>query len=170
MKNQLFFAACLAIGMASCQSPEQRANGGDTAEVKTLDSAKSITTDANTQDADSSGAAPVSGQDEAAPAPVNAATAQAPAPEKPKKDMPGKGLIAKSDCLACHHETKKLVGPAYVNVAKRYPNTDENVNMLAGKIIEGGSGVWGAVPMSPHPDLSKEDAKEMAKYILSLKQ
>ncbi|TPE43764.1 c-type cytochrome [Pontibacter mangrovi] len=82
----------------------------------------------------------------------------------------GKKLIAMSDCLACHQEQKKLVGPAYAEVAEKYEANDKNIDYLAGKIIEGGSGVWGQVPMSPHPDLSQDDAKEMVRYILSLKK
>lgn len=82
----------------------------------------------------------------------------------------GKNLIATSDCLACHNVDNKLVGPAYVEVAQKYEFNDKNVEYLASKIIDGGAGVWGQIPMSPHPDLSKENAREMAKYILSLKK
>ncbi|WP_266202704.1 c-type cytochrome [Pontibacter kalidii] len=82
----------------------------------------------------------------------------------------GAKLIAGSDCLACHQEEKKLVGPAYVEVADKYEFNDKNVDYLAGKIIEGGAGVWGQVPMTPHPNISKADAQEMARYILSLKK
>lgn len=82
----------------------------------------------------------------------------------------GKNLIATSDCLACHKVDQKLVGPAYEEVAAKYELNDKNVDYLAGKIIEGGAGVWGQIPMSPHPDLSRDNAKEMAKYILSLRK
>ena len=82
----------------------------------------------------------------------------------------GAKLIAQSDCLACHRENEKLVGPAYVDVANKYDNNDKTYDYLAGKIIEGGSGVWGQVPMTPHPNISKEDAREMARYVMSLKQ
>ncbi len=80
----------------------------------------------------------------------------------------GSKLIAMSDCLACHNEEKKVVGPAYVDVAKKYELNDKNVDYLAGKIIQGGKGVWGEVPMTPHPNISEADAKDMARYILSL--
>jgi cytochrome c len=82
----------------------------------------------------------------------------------------GKNLIAMSDCLSCHQVEKRLVGPGYVEVAEKYEMNDKNVDYLAGKIIQGGAGVWGQIPMTPHPDLKKEDAAEMAKYILSLKK
>src|SRR5205823_11920510 len=82
---------------------------------------------------------------------------------------PGAQLIAKADCLGCHKEHEKLVGPAYADVAKKYKSTTENIAMLANKIIKGGAGNWGDVPMTPHPNLSETDAKEMASYVLSLK-
>lgn len=82
----------------------------------------------------------------------------------------GKELIAKSDCLTCHQVDVKLLGPAYQEVAAKYPATDENIELLAGKIIKGGAGNWGDIPMAPHPSISENDAKEMVKYILSLKK
>jgi cytochrome c len=81
----------------------------------------------------------------------------------------GKALIDNQDCKTCHKEDTKLVGPGYKEIAAKYPNNDENVDKLADKIIKGGSGNWGEVAMLPHPSLQKEDAKEMVKYILSLK-
>ena len=82
----------------------------------------------------------------------------------------GEKLIAKSDCIGCHNKVQKVIGPAYVDIAAKYPLNDENVNHLAAKIIEGGKGVWGEIPMTPHASLSKDDAKTMVKYILSLKK
>lgn len=79
-------------------------------------------------------------------------------------------LIAGSDCLTCHKVDEKVNGPSYRDVAAKYPSTDENIEMLSKKVIEGGSGVWGAMAMTPHPSLAPEDAKEMVKYILSLKK
>ncbi|WP_199560932.1 c-type cytochrome [Mucilaginibacter hurinus] len=81
----------------------------------------------------------------------------------------GGQLIKGSDCLACHKDNMKIVGPAYVDVAKKYKPTPANIDMLANKIIKGGAGNWGDIPMSPHPSISKSDAKEMVKYILALK-
>ncbi|MXV49442.1 c-type cytochrome [Pedobacter sp. HMF7647] len=81
----------------------------------------------------------------------------------------GKALIEKSDCLTCHREHDKLVGPAYADVAKKYTNNEDNIGLLAKKIIEGGKGVWGEVPMTAHPQVSEADAKEMVRYVLSIK-
>ena len=81
----------------------------------------------------------------------------------------GEKLIAKSDCVGCHKLDKKIVGPSYLDIAKKYPLNDKNVAYLTSKIIKGGSGVWGAIPMSAHSSLKKDDAKAMATYILSIK-
>lgn len=81
----------------------------------------------------------------------------------------GQSLIEGSDCLGCHKLDEKMIGPSYKEVAAKYENTPENVEMLAGKILKGSSGVWGDVPMPAH-GFSKENAKFMAQYILSLKE
>ncbi len=82
----------------------------------------------------------------------------------------GLALVAGSDCLTCHKTSEKNIGPAYKDVAAKYENTEENVKMLAGKIIKGGSGNWGAIPMTPHPQLKQEDVEQMVKYIFLLKK
>ena len=81
----------------------------------------------------------------------------------------GLALVAKSDCLTCHEIDKPKIGPTYYDVAAKYEDTEENIDKLAKTIIAGGSGVWGSVPMTAHPTLSEEDAKQMVKYILLLK-
>jgi cytochrome c len=83
----------------------------------------------------------------------------------------GKGaqLVAASDCGSCHRENEKLLGPAYHDVALKYTNNDANVTMLAKKVISGGKGNWGDIAMTPHPGLSEGDAKEMVRYVLSLR-
>ncbi|MEO6980609.1 MAG: c-type cytochrome, partial [Mucilaginibacter sp.] len=104
--------------------------------------------------------------------PIPAATAPAPAPPPPFATAPeiedGKVLIAKLDCLACHKIEEKLVGPAYIAIAAKYPQDQNTVNLLTQKIISGGSGVWGPVPMAPHPAITPDDANKMIKYILTL--
>lgn len=80
----------------------------------------------------------------------------------------GRQLIASSDCTSCHSENNDMVGPAYIKVAGKYKPTKANVDALANKIIEGGSGNWGKVPMTAHPDVSFQEAQGMVKYILSL--
>jgi cytochrome c len=82
----------------------------------------------------------------------------------------GLALIAGSDCLTCHKTSEKNIGPSYKDVAAKYDNTEENVKMLAGKVIKGGSGNWGAIPMTPHPQLKEEDVEAMVKYIFLLKK
>lgn len=80
----------------------------------------------------------------------------------------GQALTDQSDCKTCHHPTNKIIGPAHSEVAKKYDFTKENVTYLADKIKNGGSGVWGEIPMTPHPDISQADAEKMAMYVLSL--
>jgi cytochrome c len=80
----------------------------------------------------------------------------------------GESLVKASDCKTCHHATNKLIGPAHTEVAKKYEFTQANVTYLADKIIKGGSGVWGQVPMTAHADITKADAEKMARYVLSL--
>jgi cytochrome c len=80
----------------------------------------------------------------------------------------GESLVNANDCKTCHHKTNKIIGPSHTDVAKKYEFTQANVTLLANKIISGGSGVWGEVPMTAHPDLSLPDAEKMARYVLSL--
>ena len=91
------------------------------------------------------------------------------APEDPNVKK-GLTLVAKSDCFTCHHVTQKTTGPSYTSVAEKYPKNQEVIDSLAKKIITGGSGNWGTVPMTPHPQITEPDAKIMVEYILSLKK
>jgi len=86
------------------------------------------------------------------------------------KDTMGKALLLKSDCLTCHKLDTKLIGPAYYDVAKKYTASPAVIDTLANKIIKGGKGNWGQIPMSPHPAISMDDARQIVKYILSLKK
>jgi Cytochrome c551/c552 len=81
----------------------------------------------------------------------------------------GLEMIGALDCTTCHKINEKNIGPSYTEVAQKYEANDANIDMLAKKIIEGGSGNWGSVPMTPHPGLSADSAKTMVKYILSLR-
>lgn len=82
----------------------------------------------------------------------------------------GRDLVSKSDCFTCHKIDDISTGPAYRKVAEKYANTPENISMLASKVIKGGSGNWGTVPMTAHPAISPEDAAAMVKYVLMLKK
>ncbi|NND71054.1 MAG: DUF1080 domain-containing protein [Rhodothermales bacterium] len=86
-----------------------------------------------------------------------------------RDDRPsGLVLIEASDCSVCHNQTLQTVGPSYAMIAERYANSSYNASKLAGKIMAGGSGEWGDVAMTAHPDISREDALEKSQYILSL--
>jgi len=78
--------------------------------------------------------------------------------------MANQALAQKSGCLACHAVDKKVVGPAYQDVAKKYAGM--KAEELAKRIKSGGSGHWGPVPMPPQPALSEADAKTLATWIL----
>lgn len=81
----------------------------------------------------------------------------------------GQALMLSLDCKSCHSVTEKSIGPAFTDVAAKYPKTDGNVNRLAKKIQNGGSGVWGDATMPAHPSLKTEEAKQILDWIFSLK-
>jgi len=76
-------------------------------------------------------------------------------------------LAQKNSCLACHAAEKKLVGPAYQDVAKKYAGQTDAVGKLAESIRKGGTGKWGQIPMPAQPNLSEADAKTLAEWVLS---
>ena len=80
----------------------------------------------------------------------------------------GQKLVEGGDCMGCHKIDTKLVGPAFQDVAAKY--TEADAEKLAKKIIDGGAGNWGEVPMTPHAGLSVENAKLMVAYVLSQKK
>lgn len=83
----------------------------------------------------------------------------------------GLAMVGQYQCITCHKIDEKLTGPAYRDVANKYAGADDaTITKLAQKVISGGSGVWGEVPMTPHPNVSEADAKTMVKYILLLKK
>jgi cytochrome c len=82
----------------------------------------------------------------------------------------GKYLLSTLDCRACHAMELESVGPSYTAIAARYAGKTGVADMLADKIITGGSGNWGQRNMSSHPDLSQAEAREMVGYILSMAQ
>lgn len=103
------------------------------------------------------------------PNPFDAARyAQETGESEGKPISPGEKLMAKSDCRTCHNAAVQTVGPGYKQIAERYKNTPENIEMLAQKVMKGGAGVWGVAAMSAHPDIQPDDAKAMVSYILSL--
>ena len=76
--------------------------------------------------------------------------------------------LAKSkNCLSCHAVDKKVVGPSYKDIAKKYSAKDEA--MLAEKVIKGGKGNWGAIPMPANPSVTPDEANKLVKWVLSLK-
>jgi cytochrome c len=78
-------------------------------------------------------------------------------------------LAKEKNCLACHAVDNKLVGPGYKEVAAKYKGDKSAEDKLAQKIMKGGSGVWGQIPMPANPQVSAAEAKTLAKWVLSLK-
>ena len=78
-------------------------------------------------------------------------------------------LAKKKNCMACHTVDKKLVGPAYKDVAKKYAGDKKAADMLAAKVIKGGSGTWGPVPMPANAAVTEAESKQLVTWILGLK-
>ncbi|MDC7697203.1 c-type cytochrome [Vogesella indigofera] len=78
-------------------------------------------------------------------------------------------LAQKYACVACHAVDKKIVGPAYKDVAKKYAGDKSAEAKLVAKVKAGGSGVWGPIPMPAHPQVSDADLKTLVKWVLSQK-
>ena len=179
MKKVLVLGIC-ALFIACSSSPE-KTNQADTSSAILADTNSVIVSAVDSTTASELSAPAVSPEvtdnkvvelkaKEAAPeVKVNKTVVKDPVASANEDVKKGEALISKSDCFACHKVNEKLLGPSYVDVAKKYENTKTNVDMLVNKIKAGGSGVWGAIPMSPHPALSDEDARSMVQYILSQK-
>lgn len=179
--KRIFVLGVCALFVA-CSSSTEKTSETDSASVVSADTAATAVISADTSStavaapaetpavSQPTAAAEVKKVSETAPAKAEAVKeAAAPKPAAESVDLKkGEALIAKSDCFACHKVQEKVLGPSYKDVAKKYENTKANIDYLANKIKVGGSGVWGAVPMSPHPALSDDDAKAMVQYILSL--
>lgn len=78
-------------------------------------------------------------------------------------------LAQKKNCMACHALDKKLVGPAYKEVAAKYAGQKDAVAKLADKVQKGGTGVWGQVPMPANPQVTAEEAKTLVAWVLTVK-
>ena len=82
--------------------------------------------------------------------------------------MADQALAKSRSCMACHGVEKKIVGPSFKDIAARYAGQSDATNLLAGKIIQGGSGVWGPVPMPANNQVSPAEAQKLATWVLSL--
>ncbi len=78
-------------------------------------------------------------------------------------------MLRKYNCVACHANERKMVGPSYKDIAAKYSADATAAEKLAKKIREGGAGVWGQMPMPPQPQLSDADALTLARYVLAIK-
>jgi cytochrome c len=78
-------------------------------------------------------------------------------------------LAKNKNCMACHAVDKKVIGPAYKDVAAKYAGQKDAADKLAQKIVKGGSGVWGAVPMPANPQVTEAEAKTLAAWVMGAK-
>lgn len=83
--------------------------------------------------------------------------------------LANEALAKSKNCLTCHATDKKLVGPAYQEVAKKYAGDKSAVAKLATKVMKGGSGTWGPIPMPANPQVNEAEAKQLVTWILGLK-
>ncbi len=180
MKFFLVLGVCALF--IACNSSSNNVAVSDTSSLLATDTTKVIVAVDSTVSA-SENTVEASQQDNAPEAKLSAAAAVKPTVKTSQPEVivkalentdnadikKGELLISKSDCFACHKIQDKLLGPAYKDVANKYANTKANVDYLVNKVKTGGSGVWGAVPMSPHPALSDDDARAMILYVLSVK-
>jgi cytochrome c len=93
-----------------------------------------------------------------------ASTAHAAAPD------PMMEMATKKNCLACHTVATKLVGPAYADVATKYKGDKTARDKLAAKVVAGGTGVWGAIPMPPNAQVTLDEAKKLVDWVLIQKK
>ncbi|GGB92933.1 c-type cytochrome [Pseudoduganella buxea] len=83
--------------------------------------------------------------------------------------MASADLAKAKNCMACHAVANKLVGPAYKDVAAKYAGQKDAESKLVAKVIKGGAGVWGAIPMPANPQVSDAEARTLVKWILAQK-
>ena len=87
------------------------------------------------------------------------------------KNDAGIKMMSKSDCFTCHQWTEKRIGPSFMEIAKKYKNQEAKMSQtLADRVIKGGTGVWGQIPMMPHPQHSNEEVLRMIKSIFKLNE
>ncbi len=98
---------------------------------------------------------------------VSSATASPPSSATPAKLIPAADLFKKQNCFACHAANSKLVGPSLAEIAIKYKNQSNSEAMLTEKVIKGGAGVWGAIPMPAQNQLSTADSQALVKWILA---
>lgn len=78
-------------------------------------------------------------------------------------------MVKKHNCVACHANERKVLGPSFKEIAAKYSGDGSAAEKLARKIKDGGAGVWGQMPMPPHPQLPDADALALARYVLTIK-
>ena len=146
--KKAFFILLISAAVSACGGNSSNSKGGSDSTMAANQTAKAVNSDADTN-------ITKTGTESTGGSAGSAA---------------GEKLLASNDCNTCHKVDVKVVGPAFQDVAKKYEPTQANIDMLAKKVIMGGSGNWGDVAMTAHSSLSESDAKAMVQYILSLRK
>lgn len=146
--KKAFFILCISVAVSACGGSSSSTKGGSDSTAAADQTAKATSSDADTN-------ATKTGTEGAGGSAGSAA---------------GEKLLAANDCGTCHKVDTKVIGPAFQDIAKKYDASEANIDMLAKKVIAGGSGNWGTMAMTAHPSLAESDAKEIVKYILAQKK
>lgn len=104
---------------------------------------------------------------ESAPPAASGAAQEAGGAVQPVSEEQALALMKKHNCSSCHAVEKKLIGPSYREVAQKYQGDPAAEQQLIDKVVKGGSGVWGPVPMPPHPNVPREDVQAVVDWILA---
>ena len=111
---------------------------------------------------------PVRGADTTKPPAINAALVAESVPKVGvEKAAPGMALLTTHSCVACHAKASKIVGPAWNQIAAKYKNDSGAEDKLVAKVMAGGAGVWGTVPMPPHGQVPEAAIRQMVQFVLS---
>lgn len=193
-KSSLLLAALLAVALTACGKDDEPTQTTAPAPAPTTQPATSPPQQTASEQADEAAKAAAeavdeaveaaeAAVDEAAVAIENAAEEVAEATSSavesaeeaivgidvaPLSAVDAENLAKAKNCLACHAIDRKLVGPSYTEVAEKRAGEGDAVAVLAEKIQKGGSGVYGAVPMPPNPQVNAEEAAQLAQWVLSL--
>lgn len=166
MKKTLLGAAVLALGLVACShqqasessSSSEEATTSTTTTTPSTSSSSSATTTPSTSSSSSQICSGTGAQQVCA-------SASSINQDDAKKLV---AMAGSKGCLACHAVDKQVVGPAWIDVAKKYANESGAVDKLAKAIKNGNQGIWGAVPMPAQTSLSDADAKQLAQMVLAL--
>jgi Cytochrome c551/c552 len=173
MKKTLLGAAVLALGLVACSHQQSSSSESSSASSEQSAAATTSSTSSASSSSSASSASSSSSTSSTSSAQICSGTGaqQVCASASSINQEDAKKLVnmaGKKRCLACHAVDKQVVGPAWIDVAKKYAGKPNAVDELAKAIKNGNKGIWGAAPMPAQTNLSDADAKKLAQMILAL--